>query len=81
MRKNDASHLLLNRRQAAASCGIGLRTWDRMNAAGMVGPKPCKLGGTLVWNAEELAEWARYAGNGRLPDRLSWQQMRRQRRE
>lgn len=61
--------LMLRRAEAAAACGKGTSTWDRMTAAGL-NPAPIKLGGTVLWSAEELAAWVRHA----CPDRETWTQ-------
>ena len=59
--------LLLRRAAAAAACGKGTSTWDRISAAGL-NPAPIRLGGNLLWSAEELAAWVRHG----CPDRMSW---------
>ena len=59
--------LMLRRHGAAAACGKGTSTWDRLTAAGLT-PEPTRLGGTLLWNAEELTAWTRYG----CPDRDTW---------
>ena len=61
------SPLMLRRPQAAALCGKGTSTWDRMAAAGLV-PAPTKIGGTVLWSAEELREWCAHG----CPDRKTW---------
>jgi predicted DNA-binding transcriptional regulator AlpA len=60
--------LMLRRHEAAAACGKGTSTWDKLVAAGMT-PKPTKLGGTLLWNVEELAAWTRHG----CPPRSEWE--------
>lgn len=61
------SQLMLRRPEAAAACGKGTSTWDKMTAAGLT-PTPIKLGGSVLWSAEELAAWVRHG----CPDRKSW---------
>jgi predicted DNA-binding transcriptional regulator AlpA len=60
--------LMLRREQAARACGKGTSTWDRMTAAGLT-PTPIKLGGTVLWSAEELAAWVRHG----CPSRGEWE--------
>ena len=62
--------LMLRRPQAAAACGKGTSTWDKMTAAGLT-PAPVKLLGTVLWNAEELAAWCRHG----CPPRDEWKQL------
>lgn len=64
--------ILLTRRQAADALGIGLRTLGRLEAAGMVGPRPVKLGGRVQYNADELRQWASSANGSALPGRDEW---------
>ena len=64
---------MLRRHEAAAACGKGVSTWDKLTAAGLT-PAPTKLGGTVLWNAEELASWARHG----CPDREAWQHIWRE---
>jgi len=59
--------LMLRRNEAAAACGKGISTWDRLTAMGMT-PQPTRLGGTLLWNSDELAEWCRRG----CPPRQEW---------
>lgn len=60
--------LMLRRHEAAAACGKGTSTWDKLTAAAMT-PKPTKLGGTLLWNVEELVAWTRHG----CPPRAEWE--------
>ena len=62
--------LMLRRPEAAAACGKGTSTWDKMTAAGLT-PAPVKLLGTVLWNAEELAAWCRHG----CPPRDEWKQL------
>jgi predicted DNA-binding transcriptional regulator AlpA len=59
--------LMLRRTEAAKACGKGTSTWDKMTAAGLT-PAPVKLGGTVLWPAEELTEWCRHG----CPPRAEW---------
>src|SRR6187397_762165 len=69
----SARALMLRRPEAAAVCGKGTSTWDRMTAAAM-NPAPIKLGGTVLWSAEELAAWVRHG----CPDRSEWEPLWRE---
>jgi predicted DNA-binding transcriptional regulator AlpA len=60
--------LMLRRHEAAAACGKGTSTWDKLVAAGLT-PKPTKLGGTLLWSVEELLAWTRHG----CPPRDEWE--------
>ncbi len=59
---------LLRRTEAAAACGKGVSTWDKLTAAGL-NPAPIKLGGSILWSAEELAEWCLRG----CPPRTEWE--------
>jgi predicted DNA-binding transcriptional regulator AlpA len=65
---NIKPRLMLRRPVAAAACGKGTSTWDRMTAAEQ-NPAPIKLGGTVLWSAEELAAWVRHG----CPVRAIWE--------
>jgi predicted DNA-binding transcriptional regulator AlpA len=65
--------LMLRRPEAAAACGKGTSTWDRMTAAGL-NPAPIKLLGTVLWSAEELAAWVRHG----CPPRAEWEPLWRE---
>lgn len=61
------NRLLLSAAHAAATCDVSLRSWSRLDSAGLI-PSAIRLGGRKVWRAEELGEWVRA---GCLP-RSSW---------
>jgi hypothetical protein len=65
--------LLLTAKQAAAVCGMSLRTWRRKDAAGQV-PAAVLVGGgpTKRLRAEELRRWSE-AG---CPPRSQWEEIR-----
>jgi predicted DNA-binding transcriptional regulator AlpA len=48
--------LLLRARQAAALCDVSLATWHRWQAAARC-PAPVRIGATVRWRADELADW------------------------
>jgi predicted DNA-binding transcriptional regulator AlpA len=68
--------LMLRRPEAAAACGKGTSTWDRMTAA-KLNPAPIKLLGTVLWSAEELAAWVRHGCPPRVEWDLLWRQIAR----
>jgi predicted DNA-binding transcriptional regulator AlpA len=55
---NDAKlyPLLVTAGEAAALCGLGVRTWWRKDAAGMI-PNGVHLGKSKRWRLEELRKW------------------------
>jgi predicted DNA-binding transcriptional regulator AlpA len=65
--------LMLRRPEAAAACGKGTSTWDRLTAASL-NPAPIRLGGSVLWSAEELAVWVRHG----CPDRKTWEPLWRE---
>ena len=58
---------LVRRPQAAALCGLGLSTFDRHDAAGLI-PAARFIGGAKVWSVAELRAWAAHG----CPDRETW---------
>lgn len=46
----------LRREQAAAYCGLPLRTWDRAVASGLA-PQPIRVGRIPLWRVADLDEW------------------------
>ena len=73
MREPAAPHrLLLSRAEAAAALGVGLRTFDRLESAGKIGPRPVKLGGSIRYSARALDAWIASAVRSELPDREQW---------
>jgi len=70
--------LLVRLPEAAVAVGIAPRTFQRLLAAGEVGPRPIKLHGSTVFNLDELRAWAGSAVDGRLPDRAAWAARRRE---
>lgn len=59
--------LLIRRRRAAAYCDMGLSTFDRADAAGLI-PAARKVGGCKLWCVEELNAWAALG----CPSRSEW---------
>ena len=68
---NVLAPILLSRQEAARVLGLGLRTFDRLNAAALLGPSPVRVGGSVRFRFQELQTWAA-SGNGRLPTRDEW---------
>lgn len=58
---------LVSRAAAAAFCGVGLSTWDKLTAAGRT-PPPIRLGGKVLWRPRELRAWV----DAGCPDRAAW---------
>ena len=61
----------INSTQAAKMFGISKLTWYRHNVAAKI-PKPSRLGKFLMWDRNELAQWAA-AG---MPNREIWEAMK-----
>lgn len=59
---------LVRRRGAAALCDMGLSTFDRADAGGLV-PPARKVGGCKLWCVAELRAWAAHG----CPPRAEWQ--------
>lgn len=52
------SRLLLTKSQLAQQLGVGIRTLERMDAAGLLGPEKQRFSKTLVrWRAAEVEAW------------------------
>lgn len=66
--------LLLTAKQAAESCGMGLRTWRRKDAAGQI-PAAVLVGGgpTRRWRVAELRRWTDVG----CPPRAQWEEIQR----
>lgn len=65
--------LAVGRRELAGMLSIGVRSLDRMNSAGLLGPRPRRLGGRLLWSVEEIREWlASACQRGEWPTRAEW---------
>lgn len=48
--------LLVGRRDAARLVGVGQRTFDRWSSAGLIGPRPLRIGGKVVYHLGELRD-------------------------
>jgi predicted DNA-binding transcriptional regulator AlpA len=63
---------LLTRDDMPALLNVGLSTFDRLRAAGKIGPRPLELGG-LKWDRNEVLAWLRHRDQaGELLDAKSW---------
>lgn len=64
--------LLVSAKEAAALCGMSLRTWWRKDSAGHV-PAAVRIGGGSMkrWRLEELRDWC----NAGCPPRKEWEVM------
>jgi hypothetical protein len=63
-----AEPLAVGREQAAALFDVSGATWDRWDAAGLLGPIGVRMAGRRLWLMTELREWAA-AG---MPRRREW---------
>jgi predicted DNA-binding transcriptional regulator AlpA len=64
---------MIDREEFSALLKIGVATFDRLRAAGEVGPVPVKLGGSLRWHRGEVEVWlSRRDHRGELHDVKTW---------
>ena len=68
----DSPSILVKRTNAPKVLQMGQRTFDRLRAAGKVGPAEIRLGGGVFYSRAELEKWAASAKNGELPTREEW---------
>ena len=64
----DTSALLVDAKEAARLCGIGLRTWHTLTSAGRT-PNPLRLGRRVLWRRDELLAWI----DAGCPPRHNWE--------
>ena len=64
---NKDALLLLNTAKAAERFGCSVRTWRTWDRSGRT-PPPIRIGRSLFWRPNELADWV----EARCPDRKSW---------
>ena len=69
---SDSPSILVRRTNAPTLLEGGQRTFDRLLAAGMIGPREIRLGGGVFYSADELRRWAASSKNGVLPTRSEW---------
>lgn len=66
------SALLLTRDTLAALLDVGVSTFDRMKAAGQIGPRPVQCAG-LKWHRDEVTAWLAHRDpSGELHDAKTW---------
>lgn len=51
---------------------IGKSTFDRLAAAGKIGPKPVRIGGALRWLRIEAEAWLNHRDGEELHNAQSW---------
>lgn len=66
-RRRRVTPALVRRKGAAALCDMGLSTFDRADAAGLI-PAGRKVGGCKLWSVAELRAWAEHG----CPPRAEW---------
>lgn len=63
-----AEPFLVSAAEAARLCGISRSLFYGLHSSGQIGPLQVRLGGRVLWRAEELRRWTE-AG---LPSRSKW---------
>lgn len=58
--------ILLRPDQAASVLSISRSHFDALNASGLIGPKPIRLGKLRLWPRNELERWAAAGAPGRV---------------
>jgi hypothetical protein len=71
-RRRRVPPALVRRRGAASLCGMGLSTFDRADASGLV-PAGRKVGGCKLWCVAELRAWAAHGCRPRAEWSALWQ--------
>lgn len=69
--------LLLRSAELAAAIGVDERTLRKWSAAGLIGPAPLRISGTVRYAAREAAAWIDAAEDGVLPSREEWAALRK----
>jgi hypothetical protein len=64
----DLEPLNIGRVKAARLFGVSPATFDRWDAAGLLGPVASKKGGRKLWDLAELREWSAAS----MPNRREW---------
>jgi predicted DNA-binding transcriptional regulator AlpA len=64
--------LAVTSKQAAAMLSVSYSHFREIDAEGILGPSPIRLGKSVRWDVQELADWMR-AGS---PNRDKWRAMR-----
>ena len=77
---DGAAPILIKRTNAPKVLQMGQRTFDRMRAAGKIGPPEIRLGGGVFYSRAELSQWiASRRDDGTLPSRSEWIDMYKER--
>jgi predicted DNA-binding transcriptional regulator AlpA len=63
----SSQSIAISAKDLAGMLGVSLRQVWRLNATGKL-PRPVRLGGSVRWNREEVAQWF----NTGCPDRQTW---------
>ena len=63
-----AEPLLVKPADAARLLGMSRSTLDKLEASGVIGPRPIRFGGKVLWSLTELRKWIE-AG---CPGRVEW---------
>lgn len=72
-RVDGGAGLLLTKEEFAALLRVGESTFDRYRAAGRVGPRTMRIGGSLRWSRAEVEEWVkRPTPRGEFLDADTW---------
>ena len=72
-RVEGGAGLLLTKGEFAGLLRVGESTFDRYRAAGRVGPRALRIGGSLRWSRAEVEEWVkRPTPRGELMDADTW---------
>ena len=72
-RLNIGEGLLLTKEEFAGLLQVGVSTFDRYRAAGRVGPRELRIGGSLRWSRAEVEGWTkRPTPSGELMDGATW---------
>jgi predicted DNA-binding transcriptional regulator AlpA len=62
----------------AALLSVSERHVRAMTKSGTLGPRPLKFGASIRWSVAEVRDWlACGSRTGRLPDRRTWEAMKR----
>ncbi len=63
----QTERILIDAKEAAALCGLGISTWYNLVASGKV-PDSVRLGRSVKWRREELLAWI----DAGCPARTAW---------
>lgn len=63
-----AEPLLVKPAEAARLLGMSRSTLDKLEASGVIGPKPVRFGAKVLWSPAKLREWI----EADCPGRVEW---------